>query len=155
MGSVHRALFCLLLIPGLTCLAPPVWGQQAQSAPQEQWRYVFHNGEWWYWLPENRWVYWRNEHWNDYLPKTPTTNQSSSVAAARGTPGSANPRASSGQSESRPYYGHAESTWGNSSSSETDVRPAYGHALPDQVYRGWGGGGDTRPFYGHAGSNGD
>jgi len=34
------------------------------------WRYVWHNGQWWYWTPENRWMIHFNGSWTPYSPQT-------------------------------------------------------------------------------------
>ena len=133
---------------------------QKQEQPQEQWRYTFHNGEWWYWLPKERWVYWRNNRWNDYdtatyvAPSYAGTVPSGVIVTGRS--GVTNGSAAVGDSEIRPYYGHAESTLDRRTlQTNEEVGPFYGRAMPDEFIGPWRSRRANRPFYGHAVSSGD
>lgn len=122
---------------------------QTKAQTQDQWRFVFFNNEWWYWLPEGRWVYWRENRWNNYDPKAVVPNDSAAVVSG-GQVGAA--RSSQGfDSENRPFYGHADSTWGYYPSGGDEAGPFYGHAMPGEVFDGWGWRRSSiRPFYGRA-----
>jgi hypothetical protein len=39
---------------------------QSASQSNNDWRYVWHNGEWWYWTAQNRWMIFRNGNWVDF-----------------------------------------------------------------------------------------
>ena len=120
--------------------------QTAASQGQDQWRYTFHNGEWWYWLPANRWVYWRDNQWNDYYPNTSTATQSADVAGTV-----SNGSRASGESDVRPFYGHALSDLDRRTLAPgSEVGPFYGNALPNEVIGRWRSRSAVRPFYGHA-----
>ncbi len=124
----------------------------SQSQAQERWRYKYYNGEWWYWLPANRWVYWRGTRWNNYDPKTFTRPRSVVVSPnGPGVAGYAGPTI--GDSDVRPFYGHAESALDRRVlTPNAEVGPFYGHALPSEVFGGWRARRSVGPFYGHAGS---
>ncbi len=112
--------------------------EKAQQA-QEPWRYTFHNGEWWYWLPTNQWVFWRDNRWNDYNPQTyvyPQSGVAPCYAGQTAFVGYGMSSGSAGDSDNRPFYGHALSSIDRrtlESSSETG--PFYGHTLPGAVAR--------------------
>jgi hypothetical protein len=130
----------------------------AQAQGQDQWRYLFHNGEWWYWMPQGRWVYWRDNHWNNYDPRTFTYDYP--TLTARDCPVGVAPGSSVGStygsraapaSDVRPFYGHAISNLDRRPLEiDNETGPFYGHALPSEVFGGWRDRQSSRPFYGHA-----
>ena len=143
---MRRAVLVLLLAGFVSLTAFGASPQAAKGSSQEQWRYVFFNGDWWYWLPESRWVYWRNGQWNDFVPPTASADRGSAPIRRVGPPATQS-------DEIRPFYGHAESSIDYGPSRAEEIGPFYGHALPADVF-GWRGSRPrNRPYYGHADSS--
>jgi hypothetical protein len=79
MRSVLALLFVLLaLFFFLIATKSAAWGQSPQSAPkaanavapENQWRYRWHNNHWWYWTPSGKWVIHDRQAWVPYDPET-------------------------------------------------------------------------------------
>jgi hypothetical protein len=155
-----RCVSMFLVIVGVLTVAVSAFSaeqaaSQSTSQGNDQWRYALHNGEWWYWLPEGRWVYWRSNQWNNYDPQAFVSNYAAAPTYSAGPAGSLGGAGYGAQaainSDIRPFYGHAQSGWGNWSSGPNEIGPFYGHAMPGEVFPGLRGRGTSiRPFYGHA-----
>jgi hypothetical protein len=151
-----RSLTCLVVVAAVFALvgfglATVQAAEQGAAPSQDQWRYTFHNGEWWYWMPAGKWVYYRNDQWNDYDPKTFTSNNSGAVAvdgissssASRSTP----------DSDTRPFYGRVVGAPERRPlETNGEVGPFYGRVLPNEFFGPARGRRSAGPFYGRGGN---
>jgi hypothetical protein len=152
-GQIMRSLTCLVIVAGVLAVAG--FGLATLQAAdggitqnQDQSRYTFHNGEWWYWMPEGRWVYWRDNQWNNYDPKTFTSNNA--VPAATGSVPSNSANGAIDDADNRPFYGHAVADPDKRPLQPNgEVGPFYGRELPKEGPAPKHDDSPIGPFYGH------